>query len=193
MTRVNLIPEEIRRQRSTRGWARRVRFVALCGLIAVGGLYGIRWYQAFTLGGEIRAIESERAATQERMASFQEVVDARAAVALAEQLVGDLSAGSISWSDQMLELARVVPPGFTLSSMTGSVSTGTAGIVGSVTFSATSRELVPTEVWLLRIAEQEGWANGWVTSVQAEGADYTVTGSFDLTSSLVVAREGVGA
>ncbi|MFM7718626.1 MAG: hypothetical protein ACKO8G_03915, partial [Actinomycetota bacterium] len=49
MSRVNLLPDEVRQQRRGRARARQIRFFGLCVLFLLAGLYAIRTGQIFLL------------------------------------------------------------------------------------------------------------------------------------------------
>lgn len=194
MSRVNLLPPEVRKARRDTALARRIRFVGLCGLLLLGGLYGIRTVQLFLIRGDIGDIRTQQASIQAELADLSAVAAARDGVATYRAYVGQVLAGEILWSEQLLEVSAAVPPGLTLNSLTSQTvpDIGT-GIVGSLTFSGSAPRLVDARSWLSRIATQEDWANGWLSSLQGgDGATLTFSGSVDLTRAAISARGGGG-
>jgi Tfp pilus assembly protein PilN len=192
--RVNLLPPEVRRARRDAGILRRIRFAGFALLLLLGGVYAIRTAEVFFLRGDLDDLRVQQAAVQAERQQLAEVAAARDAAVSARALGAQLLRGDISWSEQLLQLSQAIPTGFTLTSMSGSTSPGDVpGLVGTVTFSASSRDVVPTQTWLIRIAAQEGWANGWVSSISAEEGSYAVSGSFDLTPAALSARGGASA
>lgn len=191
MSRVNLLPVEVRRARRDAALVHRIRFIGICGLLLLGGLYGVRTYEVFSLGAQVEDVRAEQAAVQAEFDSLSDVAAARDAAVAARTLTQQLLSGEISWSQQLLQVAETVPSGFTLSSLAGQAAPdpGT-GIVGSITFSATSSQLLVTRSWLVRMAAQEGWANAWVSSVSSDTGPFTVAGSVDLTTASVTDRGG---
>lgn len=189
--RVNLLPPEVRRERRDAGRLRTIRFVGFAALLLLGGLYGIRTVEVFMLRGNLEQIRTEKAAVEVERQQLGQVATARDAVVAGEALAAELVRGEISWSAQLLRLAQVVPGGFRLTAVSGQTSsTAVAGLVGSISFNAESSDFVPAEALLIRIAAEEGWANGWVSSIAASQAAYSVGGSFDLTSETITARGG---
>lgn len=189
--RVNLLPPEVRRARRDAGILRRIRFAGFAALLLLGGVYGIRTAEVFFLRGDLDDLRAQQAVVQTQLQELADVAAARDAVLAGRALGAQLLRGEISWSAELLRLSQAVPTGFTLTSVSGSTSAGDVpALVGSVTFSAVSRDFVPTQTWLIRIAAQEQWANGWVSSIAAEESSYAVSGSFDLTPSAISGRGG---
>lgn len=189
--RVNLLPPEVRRARRDAAVLHRIRFLGLAALVLLAGLYAIRTTEAFFLRGQLADLQREQAVIQENLLQLAEVAAARDAVAGGEALAAQLLRGDIAWSAQLLRLSEVIPPGFTLTSFAGSATTAQAsGLAGSVTFSAVSRDLIPTQTWLVRLASQDVWTNEWISSVTEEAGGLSVSGSFDLTPLAISARGG---
>lgn len=191
MSRINLLPPEVRKERENARLARRIRVGGLALVVLLTGLYGIRTWQVVSLRGELDASRSEAAAVQAQLDNYAEIVTQQQAIESAKGIVASLLAGEISWSEQMLTLASTVPSGFALTSVSGTVAPqATTGIIGSLTWSGTSSGYVPAEAWLTRIDAQEGWANGWAGSVQGGDGAVTTSGSVDLTSGAITPRGG---
>lgn len=191
MSRVNLLPDEVRQQRRNRGRVRQIRFFGICGLLLLGGLYAVRTGQILLLQAQLNDLRDEQAAVQAKVDALAEVRTTRDAVVVGEGLTLQLLSGEVSWSEQLLEIATAVPDGFGLTSLSGqAVADSGTGIVGSVSFTATAPQILPAETWLVRIAAQEGWANGWVSSVIGDAGAFAVNGSFDLTADAITPRGG---
>lgn len=189
--RVNLLPPEVRRARRDARVLRQIRFVGFAALLLLGGVYSIRSAEVFFLNRDLKDLTAQQAAAEAERQQLAEVAAARDAVVSGRALASQLLRGEISWSKQMLSLSEAVPSGFTLSSFSGSASGGeVAGISGTVSFSATARDFIPAESWLVRIAVQEGWTNGWVSSISAGEGGFAVSGSFDLTPEAISVRGG---
>lgn len=196
MSRVNLLPPEVRRERRDAALVRQIRFAALCGVLLLGGLYGIRTLQLVFIRGDIDDVRAEQTVVRGSIAELADVAAARDGVARYRTYVAQILAGEVLWSEQLVRVASAVPPGFVLTSLTGQAGPdpGT-GIIGSITFSGSSPRLVDARSWLSRIATEEGWANGWLSSLQGgEGtAGLTFTGSVDLTVDAISERGRGGA
>lgn len=192
MSRVNLLPSEYRRQRTNRAIARQIRLFGLCAVLLLGGIYALRVWEVQQLRQDLADIRTEQARVEGEIATYAEVAAQRDGVVYGRQIVGALLAGEVDWSRQMLEVARTIPTGFSLTSLSGQAIDLGNGLVGNVTFSAESQGFPATESWLLRLAAQEYWANAWVSSASAggEGGALTVSGSVDLTSGSLSERGG---
>lgn len=189
MSRINLLPPEIRKERANAVLARRIRFLGLVMLLLLGGLYGVRTFQVIGLRSELEDVRAQQASVQSQIDALGDVAAKQASVESARSLVSTLTTGDISWCDQMMRLATTIPAGFKVSSIAASVNPGSVPIVGSMTFSATSSDYVPTESWLVRLAAEEGWANAWVGSLADSGqGTIGVSGSVDLTEQAFSAR-----
>lgn len=189
--RINLLPPEVRRARGEAATIRRIRLFGLLALLLLGGLYGIRSAEVIYLRGDLDELRAQQAAGEVERQQLGEVAIARDAVVASQTLGAQLLRGEVSWSQQLLRLSQAVPQGFTFTSVTGSATPdGVGGLVGSVTFSAVSRDFVPAREWLLRIAAQEGWTNGWVSSITSGDNGFAVSGSYDLTAASLSPRGG---
>lgn len=184
MSRVNLLPPEYRKERARRALSRRLRVVGLLAALLSGGLYGVRTLEVMGLRSDLGDLQAQTQSVQGQIDSLGDVAAQRDAVTYGRSVTTALLAGRISWSSQFLRLASTVPNGFTLSSLSGQtiVGSGTA-IVGTLTFSATSRGLQPTEQWLLALDDEPGWVNGWIGTLTATpDGGFTVSGTVDLTA-----------
>lgn len=190
MSRVNLLPPEIKKRRANLRLAKRIRFFGLCAVLLLGGLYALRTFEVMGLRSDLADAAAERASVQTQIDGLSEVAQAQASTETARRLILDLMRGEISWSQQMLNLATTVPVGFRIDSVNGSGSGDpTQIIVGSLTFSATADGFTTTQAWIQRMQSQEGWANGWVGSAQGL-PETVVSGSIDLTQSSLTVRGG---
>lgn len=189
--RVNLLPPEVRAARREAATLRRIRVFGFLALLLLVGFYGIRSAEVILLRGDLDDIRTQQAAVEAERARLGDVAAARSATVAAETLSAQLLRGEISWSEQLLRLSGVVPTGFTFTSVNGQANPdGVAGLVGSVTFSASSRDFLPARTWLTRIAAEEGWTNGWVTSISPSDGGFAVGGSYDLTTASLSPRGG---
>lgn len=190
MSRVNLLPAEVKKQRANLRLARRIRFFGVCAVLLLGGLYGLRTFEVMGLKRDLADVQAERASVQAQIDSLAEVAQTQAAVEAARQLVAGLTTGEIAWSEQMLHVATTVPSEFTLSSLNGTSSGDPSMVlIGSLTFSASTKGFAPVQSWIDRLQTQEGWTNGWVGSAQGL-PDTVVNGSVDLTQEALSPRGG---
>lgn len=190
MSQVNLLPPEVRKARRDIRLVQRIRFFALCGFLLLGGIYAIRTVELLLVNRDLGSVRDDQALVQARLAELADVRAQRDSIIAGEVLTAQLLAGEISWSDQFIRIARAVPSGVVLTSLDGQVAGDQGvGVIGSMSFSASSQQLIPAEAWLRRLAVEEGWANGWVSSaILAEAEVFTVTGSVDLTTDAISPR-----
>lgn len=190
MSRVNLLPPEVKKRRANLRLARRIRFFGICAVLLLGGLYGLRTFQVLALRSDLADVQAEQASITAQIDALADVAQAQSAVDSSRQLISSLMRGEISWSEQMLHVATTVPPEFSLNTLSGSLSGDPSQIlVGSLTFSASSSGFSPAQAWILRLQSQEGWTNGWVGSVQGLPVT-TVAGSVDLMQQSLTPRGG---
>lgn len=192
MSRVNLLPAEIKRQRANLRLARRIRFFGVCAVLLLGGLYGVRTFEVMGLRGDLEDVLAEQAAVQSQIDGFADAAKAQAAVESVRTLVSGLTRGEISWSQQMLHVATTMPPDFKVTSLTGTaLGDPSQVLIGSISVTATTKGFTPVRSWIDRLAAQEGWTNVWVSSAQGL-PDTTFNGTVDLTQEALSAR-GAGA
>lgn len=191
MTRINLLPPEVRKERGNARLARRISVTGLALAALLAGLYGIRTWQVLGLRAELEAARTQRDALQSDIGAYAEIVAQQSAIASARGLSDLLLAGEVSWSEQMLGIASTVPPGVALTNLSGSISSDPSQpVIGSITWNGTSSDYPATEAWLAALSRRDDWANSWATSVQSSGGALTITGSVDLTSAAVTPRGG---
>lgn len=192
MTRVNLLPAEIVAERAAARLSRRILTVGAWLAILLMGLYGIRTFEVLQVRGQLDDLRAEQQVVQQQLDELADVAAARESVEAASALAIGLLDGEVSWAEQLLTVATAVPPSFTLTALDGRVGPiSETGVIGSISFTATSRAFVPTQQWLIRLAAQEGWVNPWLSGLQGDGQSaFSVVGSVDLTPQIVTARGG---
>lgn len=194
MSRINLLPPEYVEERVAKALARRLRRYAAIGAALLALVYVGRTGQVVYLDRQIAHVRADQAGVQEQLDALADVAAARDAGVAAVTITRDVLRGEVSWSEQLVDVARAFPPGMVLTSISGQIIPGqTSGIVGSVTYTAVSVQLPATPVLLTRIAAQEGWANAWVSSVGLEDGGIGTNGSWDLTDAAITARGGGAA
>lgn len=194
MSRINLLPPEVRRARVNAKRARSITVAGAAVAALLAGLYGLRTWEIVSLNGQLDDVRAEQAAVQAEIDAYAEVAANEAAVSYGRNVIAALLAGEVSWSEQMLHLSTTIPSGFTLTSLSGSLSgDATLPVIGSMSWTAASSDYVPTETWLVRLAAREGWANAWLGSSQPGDDGLTVSGTVDLTPGAVTVRGGRSA
>lgn len=191
MSRVNLLPPEYLEGRRANAQVRRIRRYAYLGVAILALAYAGRTGQIIYLDREIDAVRAEQATVQEALDALAEVAAARDAGIAAATISRDVLRGEVAWSEQLIAVGRTIPPGMVLTSLTGQITPGdTSGVIGSMTFSARSAQLPATPVLLTRIGAEEGWANGWISSVSGADGGIGVNGSWDLTDAAITEMGG---
>lgn len=191
MTQVNLLPPEVRAERRSSIATGRIRRASLMGLLLLGGIYGIRSFELLQLNSDIEATRADAAITQAEIAELSSVEEAQKSVVAGQVLETALWRGEVSWSALLIQISRAVPPGFSLTSLSAQAAGGSGPMIGNVSFAATAANSAQPRLWLQRIAAEEGWANGWLGSLQEDvGGRATVNGSFDLTTDAITPRGG---
>ena len=194
MSRVNLLPPEVRRARLDAKRARSITLVGFALAALLGAVYLVRTVQVFTLNGDLEDVRAEQAMVQAEIDSYAEVAANQASLDYGRRVVEALIAGEVSWSQQLLHFSTTVPQGFSLTSLSGALSGDPAlPVIGSLSWTATSNDYLPTETWIVRLAAQEGWANAWLSSTTPGDNSLTVSGSVDLTAAAVTSRGGGAA
>lgn len=194
MSGVNLLPPEIRAQRLDAARAHRVRRVGILGLAGLVLLYGFWTFQVIMGDRELARLEARRAEVASAVRALDDVAAGRDALLVARGREASLMLGEVSWSGQLIQISRVVPAGFVFTSLSGQSTPGlTTGTVGTITFSAVARRLGPTQMLLVRLRTQEGWSDGWVSSISGDGTDFDVSGSVSITADALTDRGAGGA
>ena len=76
---------------------------------------------------KLEATTAQAAATTQRVAQLKPYADFQAMAETRIQTVKDLASSRFDWEQAMRDVSRVIPADVTLSSLTGSISTGTGG------------------------------------------------------------------
>lgn len=76
---------------------------------------------------KLEATTAQAAATTQRVAQLKPYADFQAMAETRIQTVKDLASSRFDWEQAMRDVSRVIPTNVTLSSLSGSISTGTAG------------------------------------------------------------------
>ena len=76
---------------------------------------------------KLEATTAQAAATTQRVAQLKPYADFQAMAETRIQTVKDLASSRFDWEQAMRDVSRVIPANVTLSSLSGSISTGTAG------------------------------------------------------------------
>jgi len=204
MSRVNLLPAELREMQAIR---RRTAFVALGGVAVIallGFFYFIQTGKLSTEKSNLDQVHASSAIVQAQISELQPYADLQQQLEAKKQLKDTLFQNEISWSGVLLDISRVIPDTAYLSSLTGTVTapTGTVigapaspasatNLIGSMTFAGVANQTETISSWLTRLEEVDGWVNPWVSNAQEQSADtgiYIFGGGVDMTVDAATVR-----
>lgn len=201
MSRVNLLPGELRQRAATRRLTSIVVASGL-GVIALIGLFYFTQTQRLADAQDDLASQEERnAGLRTQIQELQSFADLQAELAAKQDLVAGLFVNEVSWSSALLDVSRVIPDASFLTNLTGQVQSAAAeadpavpavgSLIGTITFQGVARETETIATWLVRLEQVEGWVNAWVTNAQESAPFsriYTFSSGLDLTIEAATER-----
>jgi Tfp pilus assembly protein PilN len=200
VSRVNLLPGELRQRAATRRLTSIVVAAGL-GVIALIGLFYFTQTQRLADAQDDLAAQEERnAGLRTQIQELQSFADLQAELAAKQDLVAGLFVNEVSWSSALLDVSRVIPDASFLTNLTGQVQSGSAtdpavpvvaDLIGTLTFQGVARETETIATWLVRLEQVEGWVNAWVTNAQESAPFsriYTFSSGLDLTIEAATER-----
>lgn len=201
MSRVNLLPGELRQRAATRRLTSIVVAAGL-GVIALIGLFYFTQTQRLADAQDDLAVQEERnAGLRTQIQELQSFADLQAELAAKQDLVAGLFVNEVSWSSALLDVSRVIPDASFLTNLTGQVQSAAAEtdptvpavgeLIGTITFQGVARETETIATWLVRLEQVEGWVNAWVTNAQESAPFsriYTFSSGLDLTIEAATER-----
>jgi Tfp pilus assembly protein PilN len=198
VTQVNLLPPELRQRQATRRTTSLVALVGVAALAAIGFFYFLQTMNLSSAKDELAAQQATNAAIQGEVAKLQKFAELQAELESKKQLVGTALANEVSWSGVLLDVSRVIPGDEALTQLTGQITaTGAgaaptaAGLVGSISFTGTAKEIDTLSSWLTRLETVKGWVNSWASTASETGEFsriYTFTSGIDLTTDALTRR-----
>jgi len=209
MSRVNLLPPELRQLQAIR---QRTVLIGMGGVAALALLGLFYFFQSSQLSGAQSDLDQARASnaiTQQQISDLQPYADLQQQLQAKKQLKDTLFQNEISWSGVLLDVSRVIPDPSYLTTLTGAITAPTGTVIGSSGTPSTSTALIGTMTfagvsdqtetiasWLTRLEDVKGWVNPWVNSAQEQGADsgiYAFDSGIDLTVDAATVRGRGGA
>ncbi|MGH2590011.1 MAG: PilN domain-containing protein [Actinomycetota bacterium] len=201
MSRVNLLPGELRQRAATRRLTSIVVAAGL-GIIALIGLFYFTQTQRLADAQDDLAVQEERnAGLRTQIQELQSFADLQAELAAKQGLVAGLFVNEVSWSSALLDVSRVIPDASFLTNLAGQVQSAAAEtdptvpavgeLIGTITFQGVARETETIATWLVRLEQVEGWVNAWVTNAQESAPFsrvYTFSSGLDLTIEAATER-----
>lgn len=201
MSRVNLLPGELRQRAANRRLTSIVVASGL-GVIALIGLFYFTQTQRLADAQDDLALQEERnAGLRTQIQELQSFADLQAELAAKQDLVAGLFVNEVSWSSALLDVSRVIPDASFLTNLTGQVQSvateadpavpAVGSLIGTITFQGVARETETIATWLVRLEQVEGWVNAWVTNAQESAPFsriYTFSSGLDLTIEAATER-----
>jgi Tfp pilus assembly protein PilN len=201
VSRVNLLPSEIKKGQETR---RRFVLFLLAGIALVLVVLAFWFLQSMRLGDvqdQIDAQNQQNASIQAQISSLQQYEQLQTEAQAQEQLLASAYAGEVSYSQMLLDISKVIPSDTyltnfastlqapTASTTTPSTSTTTTTtFVGTMTFSGETLHFDSLSTWLNRLESVQGWANPWTSNVTSDAA---VAGAFQFDTSVDLTQDAL--
>ena len=205
MSRVNLLPHEIKKGQQAR---RRTLLVLLGGLVLVVLVLLLWVVQGFRLAGvhdDIEGQNATNASLQREIDDLQQYEELQNRAQQQEELLSSAYANEVSYSGALADVSRVIPADTYLTSFTASsaivgsgegatgetTTTTTTTGVGTLSFTGSTLHFKSLSTWLTRLEEVEGWANPWTSNINQETSTpgaFTFDTSVDLSSDALTAR-----
>jgi Tfp pilus assembly protein PilN len=198
VTRVNLLPPELRERAKTRRQTIVVAAVGSALVVLIVFLYVLQGLTENRLNKDLAAQNATNQQLQQQVNELQHFATLRSQLQQEEQLLTAALANTVSWSGVLHDISLVVPDRLWLTNLTGSLlgTTGTAApvtpttpgstIVGNIQFQGASLDSATLALWLTRLEQVKGWVNPWISqaakSVIGTSTVFQFTSSVDLTA-----------
>jgi Tfp pilus assembly protein PilN len=209
MSRVNLLPSEIKRGQETR---RRFTLFLLAGIAIVLLVLAFWFIQSMRLSDvqdQIDAQNQTNSEIQSQINDLQKYEQLQTEAQQQQELLASAYAGEVAYSGVLLDISKVIPSDTYLtnfastlqaptdSTTTPSTSTSTTTtFVGTMTFAGETLHFDSLSTWLTRLESVQGWANPWTSNVSADAAvagAYQFDTSVDLTQDALTQRGAAGS
>jgi len=205
MSRVNLLPSEIKKGQQVR----QRTVLVLMGAAAVIGVIILLWVlqgaRLNNVNDEIDAQNQTNAGLQQEINDLQKYDALRTEAQQQEQLLASAYANEVAYSSVLVDVSKVIPPDMYLTSWSSNVDTtavapttptSTTTFVGTMTFAGATLHFDSLSTWLTRLEGVQGWANPWTSNISQEGnvaGAFTFDTSVDLTQDALTERGLAGA
>ncbi len=214
MSRVNLLPSEIKKGQETR---RRFVLFVLAGIALILLVIGFWFVQSMRLSSvqsDIDAQEQTNASLQQEINGLQKYEQLQTEAQQQQQLLDTAYANEVSFSGMLLDVSKVIPSDTYLTNFSStleaptaagsssstststSTTTTTTTFVGTMSFSGETLHFSSLSTWLNRLESVQGWANPWTSNVTADSAvagAYQFDTSVELTQDALSQRGAAGA
>lgn len=189
MTRVNLLPPEVRSRRQIRRITRAIIAAAVVVIVVLVGVYVLQIGRLNSAKDNLAAQKAQNATLSAQVASLQRFAELKQELTNKQQTVQQLTTNLVLWSGVLRNLSMVIPSDVYVTAVSGNIQLATtstaspSGLVGTIQFQGIATNYPAVALWLTRLQEVTGWANAWITSGTKNDTDNTITfsGSIDLT------------
>ncbi len=207
MSRVNLLPSEIKKGQETR---RRFMLFVLAGIALVLVIIAFWFVQSMRVSDveeQIDAQNQQNQTIQQEIAGLQQYEQLQTEAQQQQDLLSSAYAGEVSYSGMLVDVSKVIPSDTYLTNFastlqppgsaaaTPATTATTTTFVGNMTFSGETLHFDSMSTWLNRLGEVQGWANPWVSNVASDSGvagAYNYDTSVDLTQDALTERGAAG-
>lgn len=208
MSRINLLPQEVKERQRVRRQTAAVTVVGVLVLVALGAFFFLQQVRLSSAEDDLREQQAVNTALQQDIAELQQFDELATEVELSRTLVGQLLQNQVLWSGVLRDISLVIPGQVWLDSLTGTITaeapgvtattTGDGlGLVGNIAFTGKALgDHRNTALWLARLEDVAGFINPWLaSSTKSEIGSTEVVefnSSVDLTQDAVTPPQGTG-
>jgi Tfp pilus assembly protein PilN len=192
VSKVNLLPRELRQKQATRRTTAMIAAIGAAVLLLVLLFYVVQTMRLSSAQDELATQEATNAQLESQIAELQPYADLQAQLVAKQGLVDLIFLNEVSWSGVLVDVSRMIPDDAYLTNLSGQITaqTGTqigatpaegtpaTGLIGGITFQGVAGGTDSIATWLTRLESVKGWVNAWVNSAQETGA-YTRIYGFD--------------
>jgi Tfp pilus assembly protein PilN len=195
VSEVNLLPPDILAEQRQRRMAGVVGLAGLGVIVLILLFYVLQVNKVSGIRADIEDQQQTNASLQKEIDQLQEFDDLRARAQAKQELLNEVFANEISFSQLMMDVSRVIPSTAALTSMSASAEepTPTTGgptlLTGRIDVSGLALDYDTLHAWLTRLERVRGWVNPWITSIaDPEVGPITYTSGVDLTAAALTPR-----
>ncbi|MEX2275645.1 MAG: hypothetical protein WEA10_08825 [Actinomycetota bacterium] len=201
MSRVNLLPPEIKERAKLRQRTALAVLGVIAILVLVGAFYVLEQMNLSNAQDELAAQEQTNATLQTEISSLDQFGALETELKEKQALEDAVYTNELAFSGVLMDVSHVIPPDAVLTSMAAQVgASGTADAVvetvegapvGTITFEAASNDLESVAMWLTRLEQVKGWINPFSTTMTETGPrtrQYTFSSTVDLSPDALTER-----
>ena len=203
MSRVNLLPPDIRKGQQQRKVTSMVVLAGLAVVALILGFYVLQIGRLGTVRADIESQDRTNADLQRKIDDLQEFADLQDLAQQKEALLAAAYRNEVAFSGMLMDLSRITPSDSYLESFSAQIQGIDPNaepvdipLIGTIQVSGQAIGYDTIATWLTRLEQIRGWVNPWIPSVSAvEGVPdgQSFSASVDLTDDVLTERgRGVG-